>query len=69
MFELVLSVCMISEPANCKNVHLTYVGQILTPYQCMLIGQMDGAKWQKTNRDWVIKKYRCGSVDLAKKEI
>lgn len=59
---------MVTDPDYCKKVHLTYMGQIATPYQCMSRGQPEMAKWSLKNPNWTIKKWRCGNVDLAKKE-
>lgn len=69
MFELIISVCMITEPKSCKDVHLTYVGEMATPYQCMRYGQPEMAKWTLTHPGWSIRKWRCGRVDVTRKEI
>ncbi len=68
MFELIISVCMVGEPQHCKDVHLTYMGNVPTPYKCMAVGQPEMAKWSNTNPGWAIQKWRCGRVDVARKE-
>lgn len=69
MFELIISVCLLNSPDQCKNVHLTYMGELNTPYQCMMIGQPEMAKWSVSNPGWSIRKWRCGRVDVSRKDI
>ena len=45
MLELMVSVCLISDPARCKDVALTYSAENLTPMQCMMGAQPEIAKW------------------------
>lgn len=66
MFELILSVCLITDPKACKDVYLTYRGNNPTPYECMRKGQPEMAKWVFINRGWRVKKWRCGPVRSAK---
>jgi hypothetical protein len=60
MIELVLAVCMISEPDQCKNVHLTFMAENMTPFHCMLYGQSEIAKWSEAHPDWKIQRWSCG---------
>lgn len=69
MFELIISVCLMNDPAQCKNVHLTYMGELSSPYQCMRGGQPELVKWTVNNPGWSIRKWRCGQVDVSRKEI
>ena len=36
MIEILVSVCFITDPAKCKEVHLTYAAEAVTPHQCMM---------------------------------
>lgn len=67
MFELIVSVCMVTTPSSCKEVHLTYMGDVPTPYQCMHRGQPELAKWSLSNPEWTIRKFSCGRVNTARK--
>lgn len=51
MIEIVLAVCMLSDPAKCKDVHLTYMaeGGHVTPHSCMMYGQSEIARWFEVN--------------------
>ena len=62
MFEIVLSVCLLADPAKCKDVHLSYAseGQALTPHACMVYGQSEIAKWSEGNPNWNVKRWMCG---------
>jgi hypothetical protein len=62
MIEIVLAVCSIHEPARCKDVHLTYVAENVTPYQCIRYGQPEIAKWLERNPKWAITRWKCGPV-------
>jgi hypothetical protein len=60
MIEVVAIVCFITEPEKCKDVHLTFAAQSVTPQQCMMYGQMELAKWSQGNPNWEIRKFSCG---------
>lgn len=60
MIELVVAVCMIDHPSECKDVNLNFEADNVTPMQCMMNGQVEMAKWIGEHPNWVIKKWRCG---------
>ncbi len=39
MIELLANVCLVASPAQCKDVHLTYAADGVTPHLCMMFGQ------------------------------
>ena len=59
MIELLVSVCLIDDPQRCKDVHLTYVAESVTPHQCVMYGQVELAKWSEGHPKWRISKWRC----------
>lgn len=59
MLELVLSVCLIDDPARCKDVSLVYSSENLTPMQCMMMSQAEIAKWTEGHPKWVAKRWAC----------
>lgn len=63
MIEIVMLVCMLADPAKCKDVHLSYVAEStnVTPQQCMMNGQVEMAKWAEGNPNWAIQRWRCGA--------
>lgn len=67
MLELIMSVCLISDPSKCKDVHLQFTEESLTPYACVMKGQPEMAKWNEGNPNWRITKWGCGRAkSLAK---
>jgi hypothetical protein len=67
MIEIVLAVCMIQQPARCKDVHLTYMAENVTPIQCLRYGQPEIAKWLETNQKWGVMSWKCGPVRTSAK--
>jgi hypothetical protein len=59
MLELMVSVCLINDPARCKEVSLTYSAESLTPMQCMMGAQPEIAKWIEAHPKWALKKWTC----------
>ena len=59
VIELLLAVCLIDNPGNCKDVHLTYSAEALTPMQCAMQAQPEIAKWIREHPGWVTKRYTC----------
>lgn len=66
MIELVFSACLIASPASCKDVHLTYMAETVTPMQCMLYGQPQMAQWANVNPKWRVHRFRCEPVRQVK---
>jgi len=59
MIELLATVCLIATPGQCKDVHLTYAADSITPHQCMMFGQAELAKWSVGNPKWRIDRWKC----------
>ena len=59
MIELLATVCLITTPAQCKDVHLSYTADSVTPHQCMMFGQAELAKWSEGHPKWRIEKWKC----------
>lgn len=59
MIELLVAVCLIDQPATCKDVHLAFAGERVDARQCMMRGQFEMARWVGDNPDWVIRKWTC----------
>jgi hypothetical protein len=62
MIELIISVCLIGQAERCKDVHLTYTAQSVTPMQCMMSGQPQIAQWINFHPKWAVKRWKCGRV-------
>lgn len=66
MIEIVFSACLIAFPASCKDIHLTYMAESVTPMQCMQYGQPHMAEWINVNPQWRIMRFRCEAVREGK---
>lgn len=68
MLELVVAVCMIDEPARCKDVHLALesAGHV-NANQCMMQGQFEMARWVGENPHWLIKRWSCADAGVMAK--
>lgn len=67
MIELLVSVCLIDDPARCKDVRLSYLAEGLSPYQCVMSGQAEIAKWSEGHPKWRIAKWRCQTAGRVAK--
>lgn len=59
MLELVLMVCLITDPSRCKDVALTYSAESVNPYTCVTRAQPEIAKWIEAHPKWVAKRWTC----------
>jgi hypothetical protein len=59
MLELVVSVCLADDPSRCKDVSLVYMAENVTPMQCMMMSQVEIAKWAEGHPKWVAKRWSC----------
>jgi hypothetical protein len=59
MIELVVAVCMIDQPATCKDVHLSFEAQGVSTHQCLMQGQFEMAKWIGEHPDWSVHRWKC----------
>jgi hypothetical protein len=61
MIEVVALVCSMQAPLQCKDVHLSFAADSVTPQQCMLYGQMELAKWSNEHPGWqIVHGFKCG---------
>ena len=59
MIELIFSVCLITEPNKCKDIHQQIAESNITPQQCVHHGQIEMSKWTETHPDWKVIKWGC----------
>ncbi len=60
MIEIVVSVCSIVQGATCKDVRLTFIAESATPFECMMYGQVEIAKWSEGHPNWKVQRWSCG---------
>lgn len=63
MIELVLTVCLLAAPTECREERRPFEGGILF---CAMAGQAVGVEWIATHPKWTLARWRCGppSTDL-----
>jgi len=59
VIELLVAVCLVSNPATCKDVSLIYAAEALTPMQCVLRAEPEIAKWIGEHPGWQTKRFSC----------
>lgn len=68
MIDLILTVCMVSNPASCKEERLAYQSRGSLA-QCMMLSTPYVAAWAGDHPQWTIKSWRCGWPDERKQPI
>jgi hypothetical protein len=58
MVDLVLTVCLLSNPANCREEHLyfEFSGSLV---RCMFMAQPEIAKWSGSHPDKKVVRWEC----------
>lgn len=57
--ELSFKTCSLNEGNKCKEQSLTFMADNVTPFQCMLYGQIEIAKWQEAHPNWTTHGWKC----------
>jgi hypothetical protein len=58
--ELILAVCMLSSPADCREERVSISMEPTAPMQCMIGAQPVIAEWAQTHPKWKVERWRCG---------
>jgi hypothetical protein len=58
MIDLILSVCMVSQPGTCKEEHL-YFESRGTLTQCMMLSSPYVAQWAGDHPQWKVTSWKC----------
>lgn len=59
MLELVITVCLLADPGQCKDVTLVYTAENLTPMQCTMRAAPEIAKWAEAHPGYFAKRWTC----------
>ena len=61
--EIVLAVCTLLAPTECKDVHLQITSEhgasLQIPFHCARQGQIEGQKWIAQHPGWRIERWMC----------
>ena len=58
--ELVLAICMLTAPGECREERLSISMEETAPMQCMIGAQPIIAEWAQTHPKWKVERWRCG---------
>lgn len=59
MIELVLTVCTLMAPVECRKERMAFDGPLMA---CASAGQIVAADWLKTHSRWRLSRWSCGPV-------
>jgi hypothetical protein len=57
-FDIVMAICLMSDPSSCKEQHLQFESY-KSLNECVFDAQFYIASWQTENPGWTIKNWRC----------
>ena len=58
IFDIVMGICLLSDPTNCRDQHLQFESY-KSLNECVFDAQFYIASWQAENPGWKIKNWRC----------
>lgn len=56
--DLILTVCLISNPGNCRDEHL-YFESRGSLVQCMVLAPAEIAKWSQEHATFKVRRWKC----------
>lgn len=59
MLELVLHLCLLADPAKCREEAITFTAESVTPLQCLMGAQPIIAQHMELRPRWACKKWSC----------
>lgn len=60
MIELVMTVCLLAAPEDCRKERLPFNGPLRA---CALAGQFEAATWEANHHGWRVKRWSCGPAE------
>ncbi len=60
--ELLMSICLLSAPADCRDESLVVSMETTTPMACMMIAPQTIAQWQQSHPKWRVTRWTCGEA-------
>ncbi len=68
MIELLMTVCVIAQPAICRDQHMLLDSDV-TPVQCMMNVQPTIARWGSEHPQWFVQRWKCQYPREGNKDI
>ncbi|RWN98151.1 MAG: hypothetical protein E5Y10_23455 [Mesorhizobium sp.] len=57
--QLLMSICLIAAPTQCRNERVIVAYEPVGPVMCMVTAQQSIARWQGTHPKWRVMKWKC----------
>jgi hypothetical protein len=67
--ELILSICLISSPLDCREEHISVSLERSDSMTCMITAPPMIAEWSNVHPKWKVVKWRCGPAGFDGKKI
>ncbi|MGO9545543.1 MAG: hypothetical protein ACLPPF_12220 [Rhodomicrobium sp.] len=68
MIELVMTVCIVAQPATCRDQRVLF-DEDTTPMQCMMTAQPTIAQWGTEHPKWFVQRWKCRAPRKDDKDI
>lgn len=66
---ILMSVCLLSEPATCREERIDLSYEATSPVVCLRNAQSALAAWQETHPAWHVAKWRCAARSGLPKDL
>lgn len=66
---LLLSVCLVADPATCREDRIPMSYESASPFACLRHAQSSLATWQAEHPDWHVARWRCAARDSLPKTL
>jgi hypothetical protein len=64
---LLLSVCLIAQPATCRDEQIPVGGGAANAFICLRNSQSVLAQWKEEHPEWHVEKWRCAAGGAPRK--
>jgi hypothetical protein len=68
MIELVITACIVAQPATCRDQKVL-LDASTTPFQCMMNAQPAIAQWGTEHPKWFVQRWKCQYPRKGEKDI
>jgi hypothetical protein len=66
---LLLSVCLLAQPATCREDRIELSYEASSPFVCLRNSQSALAKWQGEHPEWHVERWRCAARGSLPKDL
>ncbi|SON55482.1 hypothetical protein HDIA_1941 [Hartmannibacter diazotrophicus] len=65
--ELLLSICLLSSPVDCRKENIVVSMDPVGPMQCMMTAPQTIAQWNESHPKWRVVRWQCTPRERVKK--